>query len=129
MEINQLIQKGFSLKQKIDNMTAELRAINKQIADAAEYKNGSKTGHIMTADIAVKIVRRENVKWQQDRLETVKSHFKDQFDTLVKYEIKPDMKKISKAGGDIARAFEWAKEIAEASPSVSYELIQQEEAA
>jgi hypothetical protein len=129
MEINQLIQKGFSLKQKIDNMTAELREINKQIADAAEYKEGSRTGHILTSDFAVKVSLRENVKWDTKKLMEIKNYFADKFDAVVKYEIKPDVKKINKEGGEIEKAFNWAKEVTAGQPSVSYELITEHEEA
>lgn len=129
MELKKLFERGYSLKKTIDEMTAELKNINLRIADEAEYKPGSKTGHILTPDIQVIVSRRENVKWNPEKLQSIKSHFSDRFDELVKFEIKPDARKIKQAGGEIERAFNWAKEITPAQPTVSYELIKEQEAA
>lgn len=127
--MQKLIQQGYQLKNQIAQLTEQLHAINKHIADAAEYKNGSKTGHIITPDFKVTVINRENIKWDTDKLMSVKNFFNDKFDSFVKYEIKPDLRKIKKEGGEIEKAFNWAKEITLSKPTVSYELIAEQEEA
>ena len=124
-----LIQQGYQIKNQIAQLTEQLHAINKQIADLAEYKNGSKTGHIITPDFKVVVTQRENVKWDTEKLMSIKNFFGDRFDSLVKVEYKPDVKKIKKEGGEVARAFNWAKEVTQGTPSVTYELIAEQEEA
>ena len=66
--IENLLREGFSLKMEIETRQQKLREINKQIAEQAEFKPGSSTGHIAAGNIMAKVTRRQNVKWDQDAL-------------------------------------------------------------
>lgn len=81
-----LLYEGYTLKQEIDQKTARLREINKALADQAEYKG--KTGHILNGKIKAKISLRENVKWDQEKLEEAK-RFLPIFPIVFKAEYKP----------------------------------------
>lgn len=129
MNINELVQQGYLIKMQISALTDKLHGIHQQIADSADYRDGSKTGHIHTPDFKITVSQRENVKWNTDKLMSVKNYFGDKFDSLVKYEIKPDIRKIKATGGEIEKAFLWAKESTAGQPQVTYEMITEEEAA
>lgn len=125
-----MVEKGFQLKMQISHLTEQLHETHKQIADKAEYRDGSKTGHIYTAEMKVTVTQRENVSWDQAKLSQVKQHFGTLFDNYVKIELKPDQKKIKASGiPELEQAFSWAKKISVGAPAVSYELIEDEEAA
>lgn len=66
--IENLLRDGLTLKQEIDARQQKLREINKQIAEQAEFKPGSSTGHIAAGNIMAKVTRRQNIKWDQDAL-------------------------------------------------------------
>ncbi len=120
--MDELIKRGYQIKQMLNELNFELQSINLQIADAATYKPGSKTGHLSTPEINVKVTKRENVKWDQERLSEIKAHFLE-FDSFVKTEIKPDQRKLKKADSKMMKAFEWCRTVKPGAPSVSYELI------
>lgn len=128
MDINKLIQQGYQLKMQITALNEQLHAINKQVAEQAIYRNDSKTGHINTPDIKVTVSQRENVKWDNEKLMSIKNYFGDKFDSFVKVEYKPDIRKIKASGGEIEKAFLWAKESTAGQPQVTYEMITEEDA-
>jgi len=129
MKADILIQEGFRVKMQISALTDRLHGIHRQIAELALYRDGSKNGYIHTPDFKVTVSQRDNVKWNSERLMSIKNHFGDVFDSFVKYEIKPDIRKIKAAGGEIEKAFSWAKEITPAQPQVTYEMVTEEEEA
>ena len=43
----ELIAEGARLKAHIDKMTADLKIVNKILADTAEFKKGVKTGYLL----------------------------------------------------------------------------------
>lgn len=63
-----LLRKGITLKWEIETRQKKLREINKKIAEQAEFKPGSSTGHIAAGGIMAKVTRRQNIKWDQDAL-------------------------------------------------------------
>lgn len=67
-DIENLLKEGLALKLEIEARQKKLREINKSIAECAEYKPGSSTGHIAAGNIMAKVTKRQNVKWDQDAL-------------------------------------------------------------
>jgi hypothetical protein len=66
--IENLLREGITLKREIEARQQKLREINKSIAECAEYKPGSSTGHVAAGGIMAKVTKRQNVKWDQDAL-------------------------------------------------------------
>lgn len=66
--IESLLREGITLKWEIEARQQRLRKINKDIAEQAEFKPGSSTGHIAAGGIMAKVTKRQNVKWDQDAL-------------------------------------------------------------
>jgi hypothetical protein len=128
MEINDLIAEGATLKTYIETATAKLREINQQIATVAEYKDGSKTGHLVGGGYTVKVSLRDNVKWDQNKIAQVITLIpaaKECFKT----EYKPDSKKLDAAiarSEDLEKAINWARTVTPGAPSVTYEKIEEE---
>ena len=60
--IENLLRKGITLKWEIEARQKKLREINKQIAEEAEFKPGSSTGHVAAGGIMAKVTKRQNVK-------------------------------------------------------------------
>jgi len=124
-EIQTLVKQGYQLKNQINALTAQLREINEALANVARYRDDSNTGEIITPEITVKVTKRENVKWDQAKLYEVSQHIST-FNDFVKYEIKPDVRAIKKAEGDVAKAFDWCKTVTPGAPTVKYELVEEE---
>ena len=129
MSSQSLIQEGATLKMQIEAMTSRLREINAALATEAEFKNGKKTGYLVGDGYKVKVVLRDNVKWDQEKLAQVISHLpviQDCFRT----EYKPDSKKLELAmarSEEVEKAIVWARTITPGTPAVTYEPIQEQE--
>ena len=124
--MQELIQHGYMLKTQIADLSAQLKDINQKIADATEFKNGSKTGHISTPDINVKVVKRENVRWDQKKLLEIKEHFPT-FNMYFKPEYKPVARALKQSNEpELLKAVDWCKSVSEGAPTVTYELIKEE---
>ncbi|MEI6258515.1 MAG: hypothetical protein WCR46_01245 [Deltaproteobacteria bacterium] len=130
MKTKELVVRGFELKIQINAMTEELRMINLELSRAAEYRNGSKTGHLMEAGIKVTVQLKENCKWYQDRLAQVKTLLPGAFNDTFVYEFKPASSKAletaMKDNEEFAKAVAWAREIKPGAPQVVYEKIEDE---
>lgn len=127
-DVQKLAQEGAQLRAEIDQKTTRLRDINKTLAENAEFKNGGKTGQIITQHVKVKVQLKETVKWDQDKLSQFKSAVGDSsFFQIFKPEYKPISKKVLDANlelGEFADGIKWAMTVTEASPSVTYELLE-----
>lgn len=66
--IAELLKEGLALKTEIAQRQTRLHEINRVLAEAATYKPGSSTGHIAAGGIMAKVMKRQNVKWDQDAL-------------------------------------------------------------
>ena len=124
--MQKLIERGYQIKQQLEVLKTELTQINVEVAKNAQFQNGKKTGHITTGTINAKVVLRETIKWDQEKLSKISEHF-DNFSQFIKTEIKPVMAAINKAPSkDLQKAFAWCKEVKPATPAVTYELIEEE---
>lgn len=125
-KLDQLIQEGASLKMKIAAMSQRLKEVNQAIAPKAEFKDGSKTGYLVGGGFKVKVVNRENMKWNQKSLETVRQHFKV-FDSVFKSEFKPksfkDLKEAMLRDAEFEKAVNWARTVTPGAPTITYEEV------
>ena len=122
-----LIKEGFLLKQEITEKSKRLKDINAKIAKEAEFKPGSKTGKITCPGVEVKVQLKETVKWDQDRLKEIMSHFGD-FHDFFKTEYKPDTKAVNgvlkNKDSEFAKALEWCRTVKPGSPYVTYSALE-----
>lgn len=126
LKTDELIKEGAQLKGYIDQATAKLREINAQLAEAAEFKEGSKTGYVFGAGMKVKVSLRDNVKWDQDRIAQIISHIPNAKECF-KTEYKPDNKKLDAAiarSEELEKAVDWARTVTPGAPSVTYEIVE-----
>ena len=127
METKDLVVRGSELKIQMQAMTEELRGINLELSRAAEYRNGSKTGHLFEAGIKVTVQMKENVKWNQERLAQVKTLLPGAFNDTFVYEFKPSSSKALEAAmkenEQFAAAITWARTVSPGAPQVVYEKI------
>ena len=125
--VEDAIVRGAELKIQIDYLTSELRKINLFLSEQAEYKPGSKTGHLEACGIKVKVSTRENVKYDQDRLVTVRQHFPF-FEEVFRSKWEPDSKALSAfmaTDGEFRKAVEWSRTVTPGAPTVTYTKIQE----
>jgi len=130
MGTKELVVRGSELKIQMQAMTEELRMINLELSRAAEYRNGSKTGHLLEAGIKVTVQLKENVKWYQDRLAQVKTLLPDVFNDTFVYEFKPSSTKALESAmndnEEFAKAVAWSREIKPGAPQVVFEKLEDE---
>ena len=127
--IENLLRDGRTLKQEIDARQQKLREINKQIAEQAEFKPGSSTGHIAAGNILAKVTRRQNVKWNQDALAVAhKKMGTELFAKVFTYKFEPiNARQLRNwlASGDVPDEAKHlileARTVTEGAPSVVYE--------
>lgn len=121
-----LIDRAVQLKHSIEAQTTELRSINKQLAELAEYKEGSKTGYLVGAGYKVKVQKKLNTTWDQKRLEMVRAHVgPDIFETICKTEYRPMSTALQSLQGAHAAAFSWAMSVKAGAPQISFETIEE----
>lgn len=127
-EIVQLARQGLALKQQRDAIDAELKGINARLAELAEYKPNSSTGHVRAGGVHVTVSRKEYVKWEQPVLENVRAHLGDEtFFRLFKWEFEPrssrDVNAFLEFGDEHGVALiRQAMTTKPGAPSVKYEL-------
>lgn len=125
--IKDLVVRGSELKLQIQNMTKLLHDINTELVKVAEFKNGSKSGHLFEAGIKVTVQVKENIKYLQDRLMQLKDLVPEAFNEAFVYEYKPASSKAllaaMKENADFAKGVEWSRQITPGAPYVTYEKI------
>ena len=126
--IDDILREGFQIKYQIDTLKDRLKEINEKVADQAFFKEGSKTGHLQSDFFSAKVTKSSITKWDQEKLLQIKPHFPN-FNDVFKPDYKPVSKKTLELAGaasaEFKRAIDWASEIKENSPSVTYEQIQE----
>ena len=123
-----LIQEGARLKEQILAMTDRLREINAQLAECAEYPNGGKTGHLSGGGYLIKVILRDNIKWDQERIQQMISHLPGVKECF-KAEYKPDNRKLEKVMAKdeaVEKAVAWARTVTPGAPTVTYERLDEE---
>lgn len=126
-----LLAEGYGLKNQINELQSRLRQINLELAERAEYKAGSSTGHIAAGHIMAKITKRQNVKWDQALLGIAHKEIGTElFSQAFTFEFKPINSRQLKAwleSEDISdkdkKLVTDARTVTEGAPTVTYESI------
>lgn len=127
--IENLLREGITLKWEIEARQKKLREINKKIAECAEFKPGSSTGHVSADGIMAKVTKRQDVKWDQDALAVAhKQMGTELFAKAFTYKFEPINARQLKnwlASGDVPDEAKHlileARTVTEGAPSVVYE--------
>ena len=91
--VESLVSEYAENKAQADRLTARNAEIAELLQAEATFSPGSDTGHISTLAYKVSITRRINERWDQDKLEDVRSEMTDDlFFTLFKSKYEPDRK-------------------------------------
>lgn len=130
MDVEQLVQKGATLKAQITELSEQLKAIDIELAGKADYKPGSKTGHMVAGGFKVTVSLKDNVKWDQIKLLQIKELLPDAFSASFIPEYKPASAKaldaVIKQDENFAKAISWAREVTPGKPAVKYEALEEE---
>ena len=125
--IEQLIVEGAKAKAEIDALSLRLKTITSALDQAAEFKNGSKTGYLVGGGFKVKVVRRENTKWDQKNLQVMRGYFK-QFGQAFKADYKPksakELEKAMQLDPEFEKAVNWARTVTPGAPGVTFEQLE-----
>jgi len=128
MELAELLREGEALKRAIADDTKRLRNINQQVAAAAQFKGGAKTGHAVAGGIRAKVTLRENTRWDQGRLAQLKAWHPELFRNAFASEYKPlsakALEAVAGANPDFAQGVTWARTVSDGAPQVEYELLE-----
>lgn len=84
-----LVREYARVKHEADALTERAREIARTLAELAEYKEGSKTGHILTSAYKVTTTIKEGVTWDQDALEAARIKMDDDFLKVFKWKFEP----------------------------------------
>jgi hypothetical protein len=125
-ELDVTIQKWIAVRKQMEELELLERGLRDVIASSATFAPGSGTGHLVAAGVKIKVVRRENVSWKQDRLAEVAKRFGEKFASCFKSEWKPDTRAVNAVADsdpEFAKAINWAREIRPGTPQVSYEVV------
>lgn len=129
----ELLREGYALDREIKAKTERLRIVKERLADLAEFKGGKATGHAAADGYAAKVVLRQNVRWDQDRLATIREHLPERFGRVFRPEFKPVSAKLldqalanreSEEANSFAEGIEWAREVAPGAPQVTFERLE-----
>ena len=88
--MNGLVSRYVTLKMELDAKQKVLRELAAEIQEQATFPEGKNTAHIIGAGYDVSVQRRENVKWDQKKLASIRSRMGDEtFFKLFTWEFKP----------------------------------------
>ena len=125
--IEQLIVEGAKAKAEIESLSQRLKNIISTLDQAAVFKDGSKTGYLVGGGYKVKVVRRDNTKWDQQNLQVMRGYF-NQFGQAFKAEYKPkSAKELEKAmllDVEFKKAVNWARTVTAGAPGVTFEQLE-----
>lgn len=89
-ELSAMINRAYDIKQQIDNLSVELKDLNAKIYEEAVFADGKKTTYLAGDGLCAKIVKKENRKWDQGKLNIARMNMGDEkFLTLFNFEWKP----------------------------------------
>lgn len=126
-----LIQRYVALKLELDQKQALLREIAAELAESAPFPEGKKTAHIIGAGYDVTVQRRENVKWDQKKLEAARQAMgNEDFFKVFAWEFKPASAKALNGFldyGDPAHveAVRGARTLTQGAPSITFAPIEE----
>lgn len=127
-DIAGLVDQAAELKEIIAGHTEDLRLINQALAEKAEFKAGSKTGHIAGRHYAAKVQLKEYVKWDQAALAEARRQMGDaEFFKIFKWTFEPQSAKALSGALEFGRhgaLIEAARTISPGSPCIIFEKME-----
>lgn len=105
--------------------------LKESLTKLAELKDGCATGHISDGQFRVKIQKKTNETWDQEKLRQMRDILgAEKFGAVFRAEYYPQNKKTLDGAiavdPELKKAVEWARTIKEATPQVSYEPVNTE---
>ena len=126
--IEQLILEGAKVKVKMAELSDRLKQISTVLDQAAEFKDGSKTGYLVGGGFKVKVVRRDNTRWDQQNLKVMRGHFKQTFFEAFKIEFKPksakELEKQMLLNAKFEKAVKWARTVTPGASNLTFEQLE-----
>jgi hypothetical protein len=126
--LTELIDRAGVIHAEIAQKTLELRDLKTVIAKMASYKEGSKTGHIDGELFSATVQLKENVTWDQNKLEALRVLMgEEEFFKVFQWKFEPKSKKIldgalefGQFGNQIREAFT----VSPGSPQLSFKKLE-----
>ena len=123
-----LIREAAALDAEIKGKSERLKELKLKLAALAEFKPGSMTGHLVGGGHKVKVQVKEYVKWDQDKLDQVRSFNPAKFNEIFKPEYKPISKKtldgfLEHGNKNMADGVRWAMTVTPGAPQVTFESL------
>ena len=108
-----LVDRAGALHDEISAKDKELKELKLRLAELADYKEGSKTGHVFCDKFHATVALKENVKWDQKALEALRIKMGDaNFFKVFRWIFEPQSKKVldgaidfGEFGSEIKKAF------------------------
>lgn len=125
-----LIDEAAALDNEIRQKTEQLRELKKTLAEAAIYRDGSKTGRLVSTNFEVTIQQRDNVKWDQTKLNEARLAMGDAaFFKIMKWTFEPTSAKTLNGFlefGDQGQAglIAAARTVTPGAPAVTFERLE-----
>lgn len=130
--VNEMLEEGLRLDLEIKARQERLKEIKSTLAKMAEYKPGTKSGHVIGATVRAVVVRRESWRFDQAKLAQCAAHlpaevfgsvFEQTYQPIAKARIEEALKR---PDSELAKAIQWAGE-RRISTSVRFEAIQDQQ--
>lgn len=127
-DLESLVDQAADLKETIAGLTERLRRINLTLAEKADYKAGSRTGHLAGRYYAAKVQLKEYVKWDQKLLADARRAMGDAaFFQVFKWTFEPQSAKTLAGAleyGQHGPIIEAARTVSEGDPYVTFEKLE-----
>jgi hypothetical protein len=127
-DLSDLIDRAGALDVEVKRKTEELRSMKARLAELAEYKEGSKTGHAFGGRFKITVSLRENVKWDQEALNRLRDAMGDEeFFKVFEWAFEPRSKKLLDGAIEFGRFGEAIKgtfTTAPGAPQVTFKPIE-----
>jgi hypothetical protein len=124
-----LVDRAGALHEEIAVKDKELKEIKRTLAGMAEYKEGSKTGHVFGQRYHAVVSLKTNVKWDQDALDRLRRTMGDPaFFRVFKWAYEPVSKKVLDGAidfGEHGEAIRATYTETEGSPQVTFKLMEE----
>lgn len=133
-DMSKLLHEALAIKARMTADKARLAEINATVANAAAFKEGSKTGTLAMDGVLAKVQLKETVSWSQDALQKAYSVIgADEFRKAFTYKFEPVSAKVLTSWmADPSTKDEWralvadARTVKEGAPSVTYTDVREE---
>ena len=120
----QLLSYGYDLKQSQDNGKKALSQIHQELERCTVFPSDKATGHLQAGGYKARITRKENIKYDQEKLLEIKQRMPAMFNQVFKIKYDPEaaaLKTFMAADKEFAQAIIWARSVTPAAPAITYE--------